>query len=120
MTPPVTPDPGEADEPDGILDRGLQHERTALSWDRTAMALMLVGALVIRATYELGPVWGLPGYLTVGVGGFLLWMGTRHRRRQDLELRAGASPVRTGMVVLTGAVAVGISLVALVLVVALA
>lgn len=117
MSEPGQPDPGEADEPDGVLDLGLQHERTALSWDRTALALIVVGALVIRGTRELGLVWGLPGYLTVLAGALVLWAGSRHRRRRERDLRAGYSPVRTRLVALTGGVAVGISLVALLLVV---
>lgn len=107
----------ERDEPDGVLDLGLQHERTALAWDRTALALMLVGALVVRAGRELGWLWALPGYVTVGVGGVVLWLGTRHRQRREADLRAGGSPVHVGLLRLTGVVAVAISLVALALVV---
>lgn len=109
--------PDEADEPDGVLDLGLQHERTALAWDRTALSLLVVGALVVRSVREHGPLWALPGYLTLAVGGAVLWLGTRQRRRRERELRAGVSPVRVGLVRLTGVAAVGISLVALVLVV---
>lgn len=110
-------DPFEADEPDRVIDVGLQHERTSLAWDRTALALVVVGALVIRSGSDLGVLWSLPGYLTVGLGGLLLWQGTRHRRRREAALRAGSSPVRAGLVRLTGVVAVGISLVALLLLV---
>lgn len=116
---PEHPHPFEADEPDSVLDIGLQHERTALAWDRTALALMVVGALVIRSVRELGWLWGLPGYLTVAIGGVVLWLGSRHGRRQQADLRAGASPVRPRLVLLVGVVAVGISLVALVLVLVL-
>jgi uncharacterized membrane protein YidH (DUF202 family) len=125
MTPPDRPGgldgpwpgPGEAEEPDGVLDLGLQHERTALAWDRTALGLIVVGALVVRAVRDLGLLWAIPGLLTVGVGGLVLWLGVRQRHRRELLLRAGASPVQPGLVRLVAAGTVGISLVSLVLVV---
>ena len=99
----------------GVPDLGLQQERTALAWDRTALALLVVGALTVRAG---GPSFDLlrnaPGFLTVLVGAGLLWAGGRHYRRRATDLRAGGSPVRPRLVVVTGVTTVAISVVALV------
>ena len=113
-------DPSEGPAPahGRVFDTGLQHERTALAWDRTGLALMVVGALTLRtAGAPFDTLRHAPGYLTLAVGMWLLWAGSRRYRLREDDLRAGASPVRPGLVVLTGMTTIAISLMALVLVV---
>lgn len=114
------PDADAADTADdGVLDPGLQHERTELAWDRTALSLMVVGALCVRiAVTSLGVAWAGPGLLVVGAGAGVLWLGVRHSRRRVASLRAAGSPVRPADLTSLGAAALGASLVALVLAVA--
>ena len=99
MNPPVGDEDGPG--PDRVFDRGLQHERTALAWDRTGLSLLVVGALLLRSG---GPPYGdlvhAPGYFGLSVGAILLWAGGRRYRRREATLRQGASPVRPGLVVL--------------------
>ena len=82
-----------AARPETIFDKGVQHERTALAWERTAIAAMVAGAVLARyaATHDhfvlgaLGVVWVVFG------GGVLFWSGWHY---EDLHgpLRAGQSP----------------------------
>jgi uncharacterized membrane protein YidH (DUF202 family) len=62
-----------------VTDDGLQQERTALAWNRTALALIIAGALYLRAG---GPLPALvPGVLVIALGAFLLVKaGGRYRR----------------------------------------
>jgi uncharacterized membrane protein YidH (DUF202 family) len=118
------PGPGD-DDPDGagpprhdrVFDLGLQHERTALAWDRTGLSLMVVGALTLRSG---GPPYDdllhAPGYLALAVGGVLLWAGGRRYRRREADLRRGASPVQPHLVLVTGFTAIGVSVAAMVLI----
>lgn len=105
MSDPVA---GDEDGPglDRVFDGGLQHERTALAWDRTGLSLLVVGALLLRSG---GPPYGdvvhLPGYVGLSVGAILLWAGGRRYRRREVSLREGASPVRPGLVVLAAVAA---------------
>jgi uncharacterized membrane protein YidH (DUF202 family) len=80
--------------PDVFFDEGLQHERTALAWERTAIAAMDVGIV-------LGRVAAVDGYWVVaGVGmaqtvfgaSLLVWAGVHY---DDLHgpLREGADIV---------------------------
>lgn len=64
------------------FDPGLQGERTALAWSRTALALALAGALMTRVTVErLGAfavLLGLVGVVAAVMTGVLA--GARYRR----------------------------------------
>ena len=40
--------------PVAVFDKGLQQERTVLSWERTAFSLIAVGALLLRAVDDPG------------------------------------------------------------------
>ncbi|HSJ43365.1 MAG TPA: DUF202 domain-containing protein [Euzebyales bacterium] len=67
-----------ADAPDG-----LQHERTALAWNRTALAMIVAGALYLRAGGggEFHPARHVPGALLMGLGAaVLVGLVGRHRR----------------------------------------
>jgi uncharacterized membrane protein YidH (DUF202 family) len=112
-------DAAEGPGPPGseVFDVGLQHERTALAWDRTGLGLIVVGAISIRvAGGSIGELLHLPGYLVMGLGAALLWFGARRYRHREGDLRSGVSPVRTRLVVLTGIASVGIGVASLLLV----
>ncbi len=109
------PTDGPAPAHGGIVDTGLQHERTALAWDRTALALLVVGALTLRNVgAPFDSVRHAPGYLTLVVGMGLLWAAGRRYRGRQADLRAGDSSVHPRLVVVTGVTTVIVSLVALV------
>lgn len=119
----VVDDPQDAHDPtDGpgrpegrVFDTGLQHERTALAWDRTALALLVVGALTLRTVgAPFDALRHAPGYLTLLVGMGVLWAAGRRYRLREADLRAGASPVHPRLVVVTGVTTVAVSVMALV------
>jgi uncharacterized membrane protein YidH (DUF202 family) len=108
------PTDGPAPAAGRVFDAGLQHERTALAWDRTALGLMVVGALTLRAVgAPFTTLRHVPGHLTLMVGLGLLWAGARRYRRREADLRAGKSPVRPRLVVVTGVTTVLVSAMAL-------
>lgn len=62
-------------------DPGLQGERTALAWTRTALALALAGAFVTRLTVERGGILALAlGVIAVALS---VVMGVLARARYD-------------------------------------
>lgn len=80
--------------PEQVFDTGLQHERTALAWERTAIAVMVAGVLLARYSAEtVHYTIAFIGIGQVAVGALLLvWTG-RHYEDLHGPLRAGASPV---------------------------
>ena len=82
------------ERPDQVFDAGLQHERTALAWERTAIASMVAGVLLARySAEELHVAVAAIGILQVVLGALLLiWAGVHY---DDLHgpLRAGDSPL---------------------------
>lgn len=113
---------GAATRPVEYFDDGLQHERTAQAWERTAVATMVAGALLARwAAEDAAPLFGVLGILQVAFGGGLLaWAGAHY---EDLHgpLRAGVnptSPTATKVVGIATTVGIGLAL-ALALVVTL-
>lgn len=97
------------------FDPGLQPERTALAWTRTACSLSVVGLLGLRLAGPLGPaIMGLAAVACVGVL-FILGRAKRRFARQDsalrheLEMAAGSAsegrPAASSVCGLVGAVA---------------
>lgn len=85
---------GDPMRPDRIFDQGMQHERTALAWERTAIAAMVAGTLFGRyAAQSAHFVFASIGFgMVVAGAGLLVWSGSHY---EDLHgpLRAGESPV---------------------------
>lgn len=85
---------GRRERPEQVFDGGLQQERTALAWERTAIASMVAGVLLARySAQELHVAVAAIGILQVVLGALLLiWAGAHY---DDLHgpLRAGDSPV---------------------------
>ena len=93
--------------PATIFDGGLQHERTALAWERTAIATLVAGVILSRfaAIHELW-VFAAAGLLqTAFGGGLLVWAGSHY---DDLHgaLRQGADVVHPAATRITGLVTV--------------
>jgi uncharacterized membrane protein YidH (DUF202 family) len=96
--------------PDESFDRGLQHERTALAWERTAIALMIAGLVLSRAA-ALEEQWVVAAVgllLTVFGGSVLIWAGVHY---EDLHgpLRRGDDVVHPLAARLVGLATVGAS-----------
>jgi uncharacterized membrane protein YidH (DUF202 family) len=100
------------DRPTTVFDPGLQHERTALAWERTAIASMVAGVLLARyASEEVHYSFAVVGLMEVVVGALVLVWSARHYDDLHGPLRAGESPIHPtaarvvglGTVVFTGA-----------------
>ena len=99
------------ERPPNVFDVGLQHERTALAWERTAIASMVAGVLLARYAADSLP-YGYAGFgiAQVVLGGALLVWSARHYDELHGPLRVGESPVHPdaarviglGTVVFTG------------------
>ena len=109
------------DRPTTSFDTGLQHERTALAWERTAIAMMVAG-LVLSRFVAIHAYWlaAGAGLLQTAFGaGLLLWTGAHY---EDLHgpLRAGDDVVHPAAARIVGLVAVSTIGVALVTAIAVA
>ena len=83
----------DASRPATSFDAGLQHERTALAWERTAIATMVAGALLGRwAAQDGAPLFGVVGIVQVAFGGALLAWAGRHYEDLHGPLRGGINP----------------------------
>lgn len=82
-----------APRPERFFDQGLQHERTAMAWERTAVSTMVAGALLARYGATDGhPVFATVGVLQVAFGGALLAWAGRHYEDLHGPLRVGDNP----------------------------
>lgn len=101
-----------SERPDRVFDVGLQHERTALAWERTAISAMVGGLLLARyAAQELHPAWGAAGLATLVAGAVLLVWAARHYDDLHGPLRRGDSPVHPGAARVVGALTVAFTFV---------
>ena len=110
------PDRRDDELPAQVFDQGLQQERTALAWDRTALAMIVAGALFLRgggAPYA--DVRHLPGYAAVATGVWLLWRASRTYEQRHGTLRREESVTEPGWVRVVALIAVVLSLSSLVL-----
>lgn len=95
-------DPRRGD-PRTIYDRGMQQERTALAWDRTALAMIVGGALFVRAGQP--PYHAprhLPGILMIVLGAVVLVLSFERYERRDVRLRGGGPVLQPLLVRVVG------------------
>ncbi len=84
---------GLPERPTTVFDSMLQHERTALAWERTAIATMVSGVLLARHASDVNVILAVLGVAQVLVGaGLLIWTGLRYEQLHA-PLRRGDSPV---------------------------
>ena len=104
-----------------FAEDGLQDERTALAWERTAISVMVAGLLIARyAALSLHWAFGAAGLLAVAVGGaILVWAGQRYGEMQR-HIERGDNPVHPTATRLVGMLAVVLTGVSLVLAIAIA
>ena len=109
------------ERPDRVFDEGLQHERTALAWERTAISSMVGGVLFARYAAETLH-WTFAGFglLTIVFGGVLLVWSGRHYDDLHGPLRAGASPVHPTAARMVGRATIAFTATALALAVVIA
>ena len=107
--------------PESSFDTGLQHERTALAWERTAIAMMVSGIVLARfAAINTALLVVAAGMIQTAFGaGILVWAGSHY---DDLHgpLREGADvihPQATRVVGLVTVSAIGVGLVLAIVVV---
>jgi uncharacterized membrane protein YidH (DUF202 family) len=107
--------------PEKVFDPGLQHERTALAWERTAIGVMIAGVLLARyAAQTVHVTIALVGVAQVVVGAVLLVWSGRHYDDLHGPLRAGVSPVHPTAARVVGLATVTFSAFALVLAILIA
>ena len=75
-----------------MFDIGAQAERTALSWQRTGIGVIVAGALVLRWCVTVGyPLW--PGIALAASGSVISLFIVRHRYRRVVRtVTAGQTP----------------------------
>lgn len=98
--------------PERVFDPGLQQERTALAWDRTALAMIASGLVYARA---VGPPYvrlaQIPVVVALVIGGGMLVLGARRYADLHATLRAEHPVVRGPFIraVWLGTVVVGVA-----------
>lgn len=94
-----------------MIDRpGLQPERTALAWERTAIASMVAGVLLARyAATSNHLAFALAGILQVAASGSLLvWSSSRYFERTG-PIESGAELVHPGATRIVGLATIAFS-----------
>jgi uncharacterized membrane protein YidH (DUF202 family) len=97
-------------------DDGLQNERTTLAWVRTALALLATGALVARQTGEIVASIALL-VLTVVTSVVMILESERRHHSRGHALLAGDPVVAMHHLLVTAAIATGLSAAGVVIVV---
>lgn len=95
-----------------VLDPGLQAERTMISWQRTALELGAIGALMLHSAAKHPANWYLGGLgLAVSLG--LLVISERRHVTTVRRIAAGHTPAAPRMIRLLAAAAIGLMVAAL-------
>lgn len=88
--------------PHEVFDPKLQHERTSLAWERTAIAGMVLGVLTTRVGGSIHAGLGLVGIVQVLLAAALLVWSGRHYEELHGTLRSGESPTHPRLAKLVG------------------
>lgn len=104
--------------PGQVFDPMLQHERTALAWERTAIAVMVAGVLFARQATTIHASLAVLGIAQVALGGVVLIWAGKHYDDLHAPLRAGESPVHPGAARVVGLTTIGFTGAALVITIA--
>lgn len=110
---------GRPAQPNRVAGLQLQHERTTLSWDRTAVAMIVAGAVFLHAGN--GPLHSprhIPGALAIVFGAVLLAHAYRRYERLRGSVPTGANSAAPWLLRLVGVTTLLFSLASLALVVA--
>jgi uncharacterized membrane protein YidH (DUF202 family) len=75
------------------VDRGVQHERTALAWERTAFSGLVVGLLLMRRAAETHLLFGALGAASTLGAATMLVSGWRRYERSRLGVGPSAMTV---------------------------
>ena len=88
-------------------DAGLQAERTALAWSRTALAMWVNALLALRAgwTNGIAPITTLAFALLIAAGAAMLYSARRRRSLLDGRGSCAPSALATAMVAIVTLVA---------------
>lgn len=116
MSEPRPTDP----RPTSVFDSALQHERTSLAWERTAISMMVAGLVSTRFAATAGFWWLAVGALGQVLFGsvLLVWAGVHYEELHG-PLRRGADvvhPAATHLVGLAAIATTGVGLVTAILV----
>jgi len=96
-----------SDRPTAVFDPGLQHERTSLAWERTAIASMVAGVLLARyAAQSVHFVFAGLGMAQVVVGAAILVWSGQHYENLHGRLRSGDTPVHPSAAATVGVASV--------------
>lgn len=88
--------------PEAVFDPLVQHERTALAWERTAISGMVVGALMTRIGVSIHIALGAVGLAQVCASAALLIWAGKHYEDLHGTLRSGDSPAHPTAAALVG------------------
>ncbi len=92
----------------------MQHERTAMAWERTAFSLLVAGAAIGRIAVSDGfLIPAIVGGLIVVLAILVLLWSARHYEELHGPLRAGESPVHPTATRLVGFAAIAGSVIGL-------
>lgn len=95
-----------------VFDPMLQLERTALAWERTAVAMMVAGILLTRHSTNTLAAMAVTGITQVVLGaGLLVWAGMRYEQLHT-PLRRGENPAHPRAVHFVGQATTGFTAIA--------
>ncbi len=96
-------------------DEGLQAERTAMAWQRTALGLGGVSALLL---HDIGGslLAALPGLLGLGVATLLLVLSELRYEQTVRRVASGRHPAAAGQVLMLAVTIVGLAVLAICLI----
>lgn len=102
--------------PGDLFEDGLQRERTALAWNRTAMALIVASSALIgyRGTPYLDLL-HIPAYIGNVAGIVVLWLAARDERWQA-KIGADAAQLRPSRAWIVGALTLALSIMSLLII----